>query len=279
MDKKLTLIFIAVCIVLGIIVFGSKIGQLVSTNGLPGEQTFEHLSSPTPLLSVSLMPTPSASPIPVMSSTPRPITPSPIPFYTGRPVEEVRPVPEEVKLFSESQKEDIYRSLQNFGKSVKENPNAFSAWLQLGILKKTIGDFEGARDAWEYAGIIRPLNDVSFANLGELYWRYLHLYPQSEANLKIAIKNNPHNPGTYTTLSDLYFYSLKEKADLADDVLLEGIAANPASIDIPKSLAYLYERQSDYAKALEWWQKVLIQDPQNANVAAAIEVLTKKLGR
>ena len=171
--------------------------------------------------------------------------------------------PEEVKLFSEAQKQEIYRSLQNFGKSVKEKPDFFAGWLQLGLLKKNIGDFDGARDAWEYASIIRPLNDISFANLGQLYWRYLHLFSQSEKNFKMAIKNNPNDAGTYASLSDLYFYSMKEKADLADDVLLQGIAANPANADISKALAALYERKKEYANAIEWWQKTLALDPQN----------------
>ena len=202
-----------------------------------------------------------------------------MPIYNGRPTEELRPDPEEVKLYSESQKQDIYRALQNFGKAVKENPDAFNSWIQLGLFKKTIGDYEGARDAWEYAGIIRPLNDLSFANLGQLYWRYLHLYAQAETSFRTAIKNNPHDPGTYESLSDVYFYSMKDKAALADDVLLDGLAANPKSIDLPKALARLYERSGEYANAIEWWQKVLAQDPQNTSIAAMIDALKKKLGQ
>lgn len=235
-------------------------------------------ATPSPEVSPSPLPSPTGSVLP--SFSPKPVnTPQKPAVYNGRPVEEVRPNPEDVKLFSESQKEEIYRSLQNYGKSVRENPDFFAGWLQLGLLKKVIGDFEGARDAWEYAGVIRPQNDVSFANLGELYWRYLHLYLQSEINFKISIKNNPSNVGTYVSLSDVYYYSLKEKYDLADDILLQGIAVNPQSVDLPRALGRLYERMGQYALALEWWSNVLTAEPENKEVASVIESLKKKIGQ
>ncbi|MEK9195341.1 MAG: tetratricopeptide repeat protein [Patescibacteria group bacterium] len=232
----------------------------------------------SPIPSFSFSPLPSVSETPFASVSPQ-ITPVSfqLPAYHGRPTEELRPVPDEVRLFSESDKQDIYRSLQNFGKTVKEKPNFLNGWIQLGLLKKTIGDFEGARDAWEYASLISPKNSVSFANLGELYWRYLHVYPQAEINFKVSIKNSPSDPGTYVSLSDLYFYSLKEKSNLADDILLQGIVANPQSMDLTKALARLYEKSGQYAQAIEWWQKVLANDPKNSDLAATIEGLKKKL--
>ena len=231
-----------------------------------------------PIPSFSFSPLPSVSETPSLSpqATPTPVSLQ-LPPYRGRPTEELRPVPDEVKLFSESQKQDLYRSLQNFGKTVKEHPDFFNGWIQLGLLKKIIGDFEGARDAWEYASLISPKNSLSFANLGELYWRYLRIYPKAEINFKTSIQNNPNDPGTYVSLSDLYFYSLKEKSDLSDDVLLQGLVANPHSMDLTKALARLYERTGQYANAIEWWQKVLVNDPKNTDLAATIEGLKKKL--
>ena len=272
MDKKIIAIIASVLVIGFVVIFRSQIGRLVTFQQGGEQQNFSE--SPLPSLSTA----PSESEVPGISRTPSPVS-SQMPIYSGRPQDELRPDPEEVKLYSESQKQDIYRALQNFGKTVKENPDLFNLWIQLGLLKKTIGDYEGARDAWEYASIIRPLNDISFANLGQLYWRYLHLYAQAETNFKTAIKNNPHDSGTYGSLSDLYFYSMKDKAALADDVLLQGLAANPESINLPKALARLYERRGEYASAIEWWQKVLAQDPKDTSVAAVIDALKKKLGQ
>lgn len=200
-----------------------------------------------------------------------------IPLYTGREVREVKPDSEEVKLFSEEQKRKLYAAIENFGQAVKENPNYLLGWIELGITKKVIGDYEGARDAWEYAGIIRPFNSVSFANLGEIYWRYLPDFPRSEKNFKTSIKNKQDDLSVYISLSDLYYYSYKEKKNLAYDVLLEGIVVNPEDANFPRALAALYERDSNFVKAIEWWKKVLEKEPGNKAVASAIEALQKKV--
>ena len=197
--------------------------------------------------------------------------------YTGRDPGEIRPVPEEVKVFTEEQKQRIYETLQSHALAVKSDSNYFNGWMQIGILKKTIGDFEGARDAWEYAGVIQPGNSLSFANLGELYWRYLHLYLKSEENLKISIKHKPDDVQTYLTLAELYHYSLKEKYDLSDDVLLDGLKANPNNGTLMRRLAYLYEQREEYNLAIEWWEKVLEQSPDDQSIVQQINSIRAKL--
>lgn len=201
------------------------------------------------------------------------------PTYTGRDPGEVRPTPEDIKIFSEEQKSKLFSLIMTYAERVKKSPNDFDGWIQIGILKKTIGDFEGARDAWEYVGVIAPLNSISFSNLGELYWRYLHDYPKSEINFKTSIKNRPDDTSTYISLSGLYFYSYEEKKDLADDILFDGLKANPDDNNLMKALAALYERQKDYSRSLEWWKKVLEKEPNNKEVAQTIEDLNKKIGQ
>lgn len=201
-----------------------------------------------------------------------------LPIYEGRDPQEVRPDPKEVAVFGDEQREKIYADIRMQGSAVKEKPEFITGWLQVGILKKVIGDYEGARDAWEYAGIIRPENSVTFANLGELYWKYLPDFPRSEKNFLISIKNKKSDPAVYISLSELYSYSYTSKSDLADDVLLEGIAANPDSTNLMRTLAYLYERQGNFVSALEWWQKVLAGEPADANVVSTIAELKKKTG-
>ncbi|MDP3710308.1 MAG: hypothetical protein Q8R29_01125 [bacterium] len=199
------------------------------------------------------------------------------PKYTGRDPEEVHPNPDDVKIFSEKRKEEIYSGITVHGRNVKENPDFLNGWLELGILKKVIGDYEGARDAWEYANIIRPGNSISFSNLGELYWRYLPNYTKSEANFKTSIKNKSDDPSVYISLSDLYFYSYAEKKDFADDILLEGTKANPEDTNLVRALAALYERQKEYTKAKEWWTKLLEKEPNDAEITAHIKGLGEKI--
>ena len=198
------------------------------------------------------------------------------PVYTGRDPREFRPVPEEVKLFTEEQKQQLQARIYEHASAVLADPEYFFGWIQVGILKKTIGDFIGARDAWEYAGVIQPKNSLSFANLGELYWRYLHQYSEAEKNLKISIEHKPEDVQTHVTLAELYHYSMKEKYDLADDALLDGLKTNPGNGTLMSRLAYLYEQRKEYSLALEWWEKVLALEPDNSAVAATIEKLKSK---
>lgn len=224
-----------------------------------------------------------------LSSAPPPLAPSPIssqgknpppssaPIYTGRKPNEARPTYEGVKLFTEEQKERIYNEIDNYGEAVMGNSQFFEGWIQLGLLKKAIGDFEGARDAWYYAGLIAPKNVVSFANLGELYWRYFPDFPKSEQNFRMAIKNDPKRPEIYISLAELYYYSYKEKSHFADDAYLEGLAANPNDDMLMRGLAAYYQKINDTKNALSWWKKVLEKKPSDASeVAAIVASLEKK---
>ncbi|MBI2121763.1 MAG: hypothetical protein HYT98_01440 [Candidatus Sungbacteria bacterium] len=263
--KKISIVIAAFFLIVAVFVFRDKISALFS---------FGPDFSPVNPQEISLPPSRSA---PSAEDQKSKVVKNEAPSYTGRDPQEVRSSPEEVKLFSAEQKEKIYGELRMHGSAVKEKPDYFFGWIQVGLLKKVIGDFEGARDAWEYAGVISPKNSVSFANLGELYWRYIPNFPKSEENFKISIKNKPNDPSTYMSLSDLYSYSYAEKKDLADDILFEGIAANPDSLDLTKYLARLYETEGKFSLALVWWQKVLEKDPQNSEVVTTIESLKKKV--
>ena len=203
---------------------------------------------------------------------------TPLPPYKGRPPGEIRPVPEEVKLFTEEQKKQIFDKISEEAQAVKINPIHFQGWINLGLLKKTIGDFEGTRDVWEYASLIEPLNSLSFSNLGELYWRYLHEYPKSEANLRTSIEHKPDDIQNYVSLAELYHYSYKEKYEMADDVLLEGLKANPGNGTLMRRLAYFYEQRKEWDKALEWWEKVLGSSPDDEEIKKSIEKVKAKMG-
>lgn len=270
MSKKIILISFVVLILAAGFFLREKIASLFQSDTVPPPPPLSTLPPPSPV--------PDPGPIaPPTVGTSHPQTrPKYVP-YSGRDPKEVRPVPDEVKLFTEDQKRKLFAEIENYGDAVKKDPDFFNGWLQGGLLKKVIGDYEGARDMWEYASIIRPQNSVSFANLGELYWRYLPDFPKSEANFKTSIKNKPSDGTTYVSLSELYFYSYAARADLADDILLEGIAANQNDVNIMKALAALYERKKDYANALVWWKKVAAAEPSNKEVAAVIKALEERV--
>ena len=108
---------------------------------------------------------------------------------------------------------------------LKEDYDRREDWLNLGLVRKLFGDYEGAKEAWEFATIIRPNDPVAYHNLGELFWLHIPNYPLAEKYFLKAIEIGPENSLFYLKLHELYRYSYKEKVNLADDILIQGIKA------------------------------------------------------
>jgi len=123
----------------------------------------------------------------------------------------------------ESTKNKAIMDIKEITAKLKEDYDQLQEWLQLGLLRNLIGDYEGAKQAWEFAAVIRPKDPVAFHNLGDLHWMQLSDFPKAEKYFSEAIEKGPQHPLFYIKLHELYRYSYKEKSDLADDVLEQGI--------------------------------------------------------
>lgn len=203
-------------------------------------------------------------------------SPLALPPYRGRDPEEVRPGGDALANLNEDQRNALFSEIRQYGAEVKKDPAAGN-WVHLGLLKKNIGDYEGAADAWEYASFLFPGEDTPLFNLGELYRHYLPDFPKSERYFRAAIERKLINaPRAYIGLSDLYFYSYKEKKNLADDVLQEGVAAYPQDASLLRALAGLYERIGETGQAVSLWEQVAVKEPDNEFVRKTLEDLKKK---
>jgi len=125
----------------------------------------------------------------------------------------------------------IKSNINTLSTKLKEDSNQFELWLDLGIYRKTAGDYEGAIAAWEYAGAIRPGNSTSFQNLGDLYGYYLHDAAKAEQNFLQAIKNGPSEVYLYFKTADFYKDVMKDIAK-ARAIAQQGVDANPDSQDL-----------------------------------------------
>lgn len=136
-----------------------------------------------------------------------------------RPINFYVDIPEEAK--------EIYRKkIEELSSALKENPDLFNHWLDLGIYRQNIGDYEAARDIWEYAGKIRPQNSTSFQNLGYLYAYYLKDNKKAEENYLKALENGPDQVYIYRNTYEFYRYAMKDDAR-AKEILKKGIELNP----------------------------------------------------
>lgn len=121
--------------------------------------------------------------------------------------------------------------------TLKKDPTQLDMWLQLGIDRKEAGDYEGAREAWTYVNELAPTDEISAADLADLFANFIHNYPEAETYYLKAIADEPHNIDDYNNLYTLYHYSYKvgTGADIA--ILKEGLKNNPGNAELTQLLA------------------------------------------
>lgn len=130
---------------------------------------------------------------------------------------------------SEEQKNRAISEIKIITAVLKTDYDRLEDWLNLGLWRKTIGDYEGAAQAWKFTAIIRPNNPVAFHNLGDLYSQFLPDFPEAEKYYLAAIeKDTAHGAFFYSKLYEFYLYYYK-KPDLAEKTLLDGLKNNPTN--------------------------------------------------
>lgn len=154
-------------------------------------------------------------------------------------------------------KKILAADIERFRAALKKNPEDLNSWLELGLRYKMAGDYREAREVWEYSASLTPSDYISLANLGDLYRSYLKDYGKAEVNLLKAVKNKPDFIGGYRSLYELYYYSYKEKIAEAPKILLQGLTANPKSVDLMILLAQYYRDADDKTNALFYYDKAI----------------------
>lgn len=151
--------------------------------------------------------------------------------------------------------------------AVREHPDSFIGWMNIGAVKNTFGDYKGAEDVWVYAGVISPKQPRSFMNLGDLYWNKLKNYERAEWAYRSAIEREKTLTSAYRDLASLYQFSYTQKKEQATDVLMEGAQANPDDAKELLALAALWAMQDGRInEAINYYEQYLILDPDNAVV-------------
>lgn len=164
--------------------------------------------------------------------------------------------------------------------AIRANPDNFNAWLDLGLVHKNLNAFEKARDAWERLGKIRPLNSISFSNLGDLYAWFLHDPLKGEAAYLQALKNEPTDINFYRNLAEIYDKLVPERKTQIDPLLEGGIKAAKANSEKAELTALMasYERdRGEKEEALKHYREVLALDPKYPKkdlIQAEIDKLT-----
>ncbi|MEK7598977.1 MAG: hypothetical protein AAB474_00790 [Patescibacteria group bacterium] len=145
-----------------------------------------------------------------------------------------RPVKVSANL-SEGEKEKFVSEIKEISAALKDNHNDFDRWLQLGILQKMIGDYDGAAESWNFAAVISPKSTIPFLNLADLYAYYFRNNKKAEESFALAVAADPQNSFPYFQIARFYDDVLKDK-ERARNILRQGISAGADAADYLKLL-------------------------------------------
>ena len=149
----------------------------------------------------------------------------------------IRPIPDldrEIVFkddFPEEARQKMIDKIEKASQELKDDPTSFGNWLYLGLDRKGIDDYEGAKQAWEYATLINSDNFVVRGNLGDLYAYYLKDNQKAEENYLKALELGPGQVYLYYKTAEFYQLFLKDEQK-ARDIVQTGLKLNPNSADL-----------------------------------------------
>lgn len=215
-----------------------------------------NIASSTPIVGNIGILNPKTVPLSGTSSLPQPIP------KLDRPFPSNSTLPADARVI-------VVSNIKEISSGLAKNPADAEKWVLLGTQYKIAGDYEGAREAWEYATLLSPTYYVPFNNLGDLYAHYIKNYPTAEHDLKKAISLQEDYIDGYRALYELYRYSYAQKASLAPQVLKDGLKQNPKSTDLMVLLAQYYKESGDKTQALSYYNQALVEAQAEKNTSLA----------
>ncbi|KKS26443.1 MAG: hypothetical protein UU87_C0002G0122 [Parcubacteria group bacterium GW2011_GWA2_42_11] len=169
---------------------------------------------------------------------------------------------------------EVYQQRFNDIKNILQNDmDNMAGWLALGVIQKSIGDYESARDTWLYVNKIRPKNSISFANLGDLYAYNLNNPGEAEIMMQIAIENDPTDINYILNLANIYRYKYPGKEGLFEKTLLDAEKKFSDNVDIISTLAAYYRQTKQKDQAIFYYEKLVQLDPNNQTAKQDLEEL------
>lgn len=147
--------------------------------------------------------------------------------------------------------------------SLQESPDDYSNWLYLGILKKGVGDYEGARDCYLYVIQIKPEISNSYANLADLYANFLNEPQKGLAMMQKALELDPNDVNFYLALAEIYRYRLPGQESMYETVMLDAIQGFPNNPNLIAPLALYYRQTNQIQKAITQYENLVKLSPEN----------------
>lgn len=174
----------------------------------------------------------------------------------------------------EAAKNQALEKIKQAGELLKNDYDQQGVWLELGAYRKLIGDYDGAIEAWDFLGVIRPQSYISFANLGDLYAFYLKDFGKGERNFLKSIDLEPANINAYMQLATIY--EAAKESDKIEPILLRGINNSPSAPILKILLARYYADRERVDEALKYYDEAIKLDPKNNSLLEEAIILRAK---
>jgi len=183
--------------------------------------------------------------------------------------------------FDENARALFNQNLEKVKTALRENPNDVSAWFDVAIYYRMVGDYDGAVEIWKYVSTKYPTEGVSLHNLGEHYFHTAKDYTLAEQYYLKSIAVAPHIGQNYLDLFDMYRYVYKQETTAASDILKQGAFKVSAveGVGFLRMLGLYYQEQGDTANARIYFKQALAgaESQKDTKAAKQIQLLISAL--
>jgi len=131
------------------------------------------------------------------------------------------------KMDEEGLKSTLEDLNKQYQKLREGDEHVYIRWINIGILKKRLGDYEGTEDAWQDAISYNPDQALAFGNLADLYLFDLKEVEKAEEYYKKVLTMSPNNYNYFVGLATLYRYEMTDGASQIEDLMNDGAKFNP----------------------------------------------------
>ncbi len=132
-------------------------------------------------------------------------------------------------------REKTTTEINKFVGILKKDPTNFESWIDLGIYRKLIEDYEGAKEAWQFASILRPNSALPVSNLGNLYGYYLKDKTKAEEYYLNSLTIEP-NVGFWYYQAYVFYREVMQDESKAREIIERGVKNNPGDEDLKNIL-------------------------------------------
>lgn len=183
----------------------------------------------------------------------------------------------ETKIVPETEKQGLYARRQKWLEVLKEYPEYYEAFLDLGNIEARLGRFQTALDYYQKAHEVVDTSSIPLLNASEVYLDMKDLAGAEKALLQ-AVEISPDYPLAYIKLADFYD-KYRSDVDKAVEAYRLGVTNAPDKSGLLAELGNYLANRNRLVEALQAYQEYLQIDPSNTQVQTRIKDLQSKLGR